>query len=107
MILIILHLGWTSVVAIFLSCFFMSIMYPTIFALGIRGLGEAHQARIFPDRHGHRRRRRAALRHGLAAQTYGVRYGFLMPLACFIYIALYAAFWPALEKLDTGHEVAD
>jgi fucose permease len=44
---------------------------------------------------------------GWLAQTYGVRYGFLMPLGCFVYIALYAAFWPALERLDKGHEVAD
>ena len=32
-------LGWLSVVCVFLSYFFMSIMFPTIFALGIFGLG--------------------------------------------------------------------
>jgi len=40
MLLIVLSLGWFSVAGLFLSFFFMSIMYPTIFALGIRGLGE-------------------------------------------------------------------
>ncbi len=107
MILIILHLGWISVAAIFLSCFFMSIMYPTIFALGIRGLGEHTKlgsslivmaivgGAILP------------FAMGWLAQTYGVRYGFLMPLGCFVYIALYAAFWPALEQLDSGHAVKD
>lgn len=107
MILLILHLGWISVAAIFLSCFFMSIMYPTIFALGIRGLGEHTKlgsslivmaivgGAVLP------------FAMGWLAQTYGVRYGFLMPLGCFVFIALYAAFWPALERLDTGHEVAD
>jgi hypothetical protein len=30
-----------------------------------------------------------------------------MPLICFLYVMFYAAFWPVLEKLDTGHEVAD
>ncbi|HEY8964953.1 MAG TPA: MFS transporter, partial [Candidatus Methylacidiphilales bacterium] len=39
MALILLHLGWISAAALFLSFFFMSIMYPTIFALGIHGLG--------------------------------------------------------------------
>ena len=32
--------GWGGLWTIFLSSFFMSIMYPTIFALGIEGLGE-------------------------------------------------------------------
>ncbi len=32
--------GWMGLWTIFLSSFFMSIMYPTIFALGIGGLGE-------------------------------------------------------------------
>jgi FHS family L-fucose permease-like MFS transporter len=31
--------GWVGLWAIFLTSFFMSIMFPTIFALGIRGLG--------------------------------------------------------------------
>ena len=40
MLLVILELGWTSVAALFVTYLFMSIMFPTIFALGIRGLGE-------------------------------------------------------------------
>ena len=39
MLLIFLKLGWLSVICVFLSYFFMSIMFPTIFALGIFGLG--------------------------------------------------------------------
>jgi MFS transporter, FHS family, L-fucose permease len=31
--------GWMGLWAIFATSFFMSVMYPTIFALGIRGLG--------------------------------------------------------------------
>jgi FHS family L-fucose permease-like MFS transporter len=107
MVLIILQLGWISVTALFLSCFFMSIMYPTIFALGIRGLGEHTKlgsslivmaivgGAIMP------------LLMGYLADIYGMRIGFVMPLGCFIYVTFYAAFWPALERLDTGHEVAD
>jgi MFS transporter, FHS family, L-fucose permease len=32
--------GWTSLIALYMVFFFMSIMFPTIFALGIKGLGE-------------------------------------------------------------------
>ena len=31
--------GWVGLWAIFLTSFFMSLMFPTIFALGIKGLG--------------------------------------------------------------------
>jgi FHS family L-fucose permease-like MFS transporter len=39
MLLVIANIGWVSVTALIVSFFFMSIMYPTNFALGIRGLG--------------------------------------------------------------------
>ncbi|HEY0256893.1 MAG TPA: hypothetical protein VGC39_05585, partial [Candidatus Methylacidiphilales bacterium] len=105
MLLIILRLGWVSVAALFLSCFFMSIMYPTIFALGIRGLGEHTKlgsslivmaivgGAIMP------------FLMGYLADTYAMRFGFIMPLICFVYVTFYAAFWPALERLDSGHAV--
>ena len=32
--------GWTAVSALWITSFFMSIMFPTIFALGVEGLGE-------------------------------------------------------------------
>jgi FHS family L-fucose permease-like MFS transporter len=32
--------GWTGAIALLLTSLFMSLMYPTIFALGIRGLGK-------------------------------------------------------------------
>jgi MFS transporter, FHS family, L-fucose permease len=34
------HPGWLGMWAIFLTSFFMSLMFPTIFAMGLRGLGE-------------------------------------------------------------------
>ena len=37
--LVVAGLGWLSVVALFSTYFFMSIMFPTIFALGIKDLG--------------------------------------------------------------------
>lgn len=36
----ILRPGWGGLIAVLLTSFFMSIMFPTIFALGIKGLGE-------------------------------------------------------------------
>jgi FHS family L-fucose permease-like MFS transporter len=36
----ILWTGWGGLIAVLLTSFFMSIMFPTIFALGIRDLGE-------------------------------------------------------------------
>lgn len=107
MILIIMHLGWISVFALFASCFFMSIMYPTIFALGIRGLGEHTKlgsslivmaivgGALMP------------FAMGWLADTYSMRIGFVMPLICFLYVMFYAAFWPALERIDSGHTVKD
>jgi len=35
----VLHPGWTGLWAILLTSFFMSLMFPTIFALGLKGLG--------------------------------------------------------------------
>jgi len=39
-----LKLGWVSVASVFLSYFFMSVMFPTIFALGISGSASAPSA---------------------------------------------------------------
>ncbi len=67
-----LKLGWASVACVFLSYFFMSIMFPTIFALGIFGLGERAKRASVVHRDGHRGwrhpaqgdgRRRRPLRH--------------------------------------------
>jgi FHS family L-fucose permease-like MFS transporter len=107
MAVIIAHQGWLSVAALFLSCFFMSIMYPTIFALGIRGLGEHTKfgsslivmaivgGALLPPL------------MGWLADIFSMRMAFAVPLICFLYVMFYAAYWPALERLDTGHAVAD
>jgi fucose permease len=44
---------------------------------------------------------------GKIADLYGMRMSFSMPLICFLYVMGYAAFWPSLERLDTGHDVKD
>jgi FHS family L-fucose permease-like MFS transporter len=82
--------------------FFMSIMFPTIFALGIRGLGEHTKfgsslivmsivgGAIAPPFMGH------------IADVASMRVGFFVPLICFALIAAYGALWPRLEAKDAG-----
>ena len=87
-------LGWISVACVFLSYFFMSIMFPTIFALGIFGLGSrAKQASsyivmaimggaILPKL------------MGAVADHYDMSRSFIVPMACFAYVAFYGFNWP-------------
>lgn len=103
--LVVLKLGWISVAAVFLSFFFMSIMFPTIFALGIYGLGvQAKKASAFivmaimggaimPKVMGH------------LGDVYNMSVGFLMPLGCFLVIAVYGYSWSTLSKAEGLHGV--
>ena len=89
-------LGWVSVGALFASFFFMSIMFPTIFALGIKGLGpQTKKASAFivmaivggavvP------------MLMGFIADRLSMRVGFVVPLICFAGIAAYGASWQRL-----------
>lgn len=92
--------GWLSVAGLFLSFFFMSITYPTIFSLGIHGLGEKTKigssfivqaivgGALMP------------FFMGWLADNWGMRIGFLMPLLCFIFITFYGTVWRKLEARD-------
>jgi FHS family L-fucose permease-like MFS transporter len=96
MALVVARLGWLSVGALFLSNFFMSIMFPTIFSLGIRGLGEdTKQASsfivmsigggaIFP------------VLNGWISGHFSMAVGFVVPLICFAVVAFYGAYWERL-----------
>jgi FHS family L-fucose permease-like MFS transporter len=93
---VIMKAGWVSVAAMFLTFFFMSIGFPTIFALGIHGLGaQAKKASAFivmailggaimPKLMGH-----VGDRHNMSI-------AFAVPLTCFALIALYGYLWPVL-----------
>jgi MFS transporter, FHS family, L-fucose permease len=95
--MVVMKLGWLSVAAVFLLFFFMSIGFPTIFALGIHGLGiQAKKAAallvmailggaIMPKLMGH------------LGDVYDMSIAFLMPLGCFVLITLYGIFWPRLS----------
>ncbi|MGB6691600.1 MAG: L-fucose:H+ symporter permease [Terracidiphilus sp.] len=84
--------GWLGVGCLIAVSFFMSTMFPTIFALGIDGLGTRTKtggAVIVMAIIGG-----AALTPlmGKIADTYNVAHAYLVPAACFVAIALYAAF---------------
>jgi fucose permease len=96
-------LGWLSVICVFLSYFFMSIMFPTIFALGIFGLGERAKgasAYIVMAIMGGAMLPKAM---GAVADRYDVSRGFIVPMVCFVVIALYGYCWPLLSKADSLH----
>jgi FHS family L-fucose permease-like MFS transporter len=82
--------GWVSLIALYGVFFFMSIMFPTIFALAIRSLGKHTKegasflvmavagGAVFPPI------------MGAVADTYGMATGFLVPIPLFIFILYYA-----------------
>jgi MFS transporter, FHS family, L-fucose permease len=96
--LIFCKLGWISVVCLFLSYFFMSIMFPTIFALGIFGLGPRTKkassfivmaimgGAMLPKLMGH-----------IADKT-DISHGFIVPLFCFAFVAFYGFSWARLSR---------
>jgi FHS family L-fucose permease-like MFS transporter len=111
MFVIVAKLGWISVAAVFLSFFFMSIMFPTIFSLGIFGLGErsklASSFIVMAIMGG------AVLPKvmGAIGDAEGMSAGYVVPAVCFMAIALYGFFWTKLSgsgglsgvKLGSGH----
>ncbi|MFV0605783.1 MAG: sugar MFS transporter [Niabella sp.] len=84
------HLGWVSLIALYGVFFFMSIMFPTIFALAIKGLGPQTKkgasflvmavagGALFPPI------------MGAISDVYGMSKGFFVPIPLFIYILYYA-----------------
>jgi len=100
--LIIAKLGWISVGCVFLSYFFMSIMFPTIFALGIHGLGGQSKKKasafivmsitggaLMPKFMGH------------LGDVYNMSVSFAMPLVCFGLVALYGFTWSKLSQSES------
>jgi FHS family L-fucose permease-like MFS transporter len=89
--------GKLGMYAMFGTFFFMSVMFPTIFALGIRGLGDHTKlgsSLIVMSIVGGAI---AAPFMGHIADTSSMRAGFVVPLVCFVFIAIYGAIWQKLE----------
>lgn len=98
--------GKVGMYAMFASFFFMSVGFPTIFALGIRGLGEHTKfgsslivmsivgGAIAPPFMGH------------IADVRSMRAGFVVPLICFVFVALYGFIWARLSMQDAASDAA-
>ena len=84
--------GWAGLCAIFLTSFFMSVMFPTIFALGLKGLGVHTKlggsllvmaiigGAIFTPM------------MGLISQKFDLAVAYLVPWVAYVFIAYYALF---------------
>jgi len=91
-------LGWTSVVALIAVSFFMSIQFPTIFALGVRNLGAQTKrggafivmaivgGAIVP------------YFMGMLADARGTAMSYLIPAACFAFVAWYGRYGACTES---------
>jgi len=93
--------GKVGLYAMFGTFFFMSVMFPTIFALGIRGLGDYTKlgsSLIVMSIVGGAI---AAPFMGHIADLHSMRTGFVVPLICFAFIALYGATWARFSRLDS------
>jgi MFS transporter, FHS family, L-fucose permease len=100
MALVVAGLGWVSVVALFSTYFFMSVMFPTIFALGIDGLGPLTKkgssilvmsiagGAIIP------------MFMGWIADVSTMAIGFIIPLCCFGYIVFFGLKGFKVKKPD-------
>src|ERR1019366_5838532 len=94
--------GTLGLYAMLGTFFFMSVMFPTIFALGIRGLGDYTKlgsSLIVMSIVGGAI---AAPFMGHIADTRSMRAGFVVPLVCFVLIALYGFVWQKLEAKDSA-----
>jgi FHS family L-fucose permease-like MFS transporter len=92
--------GKTGLYAMFATFFFMSVGFPTIFALGIRGLGDYTKlgsSLIVMSIVGGAI---AAPFMGHIADLHSMRTGFIVPLVCFVFVAVYGLMWSRLFRLD-------
>lgn len=92
--------GMVTVYVVILICFFMSIMFPTIFALGIQGIGSDTEygssllimsivgGAIFPRL------------FGLISDSMGnIQLGYVVPLVCFVVVAYFG--WTSIARRES------
>jgi len=90
MIFVVLGLGWLSIIAIYLTYFCMSIMFPTIFALGIKDLGgltkKGSSFLVMMVAGG----AVCPMFMGWIADVSRMALGFIVPMICFAFIVFFA-----------------
>ena len=88
--IVVMRLGWISVIALFSTYFFMSVMFPTIFAMGLKGLGpltkKAASFLVMAVAGG----AFCPPIMGFVADHSDMSVAFIIPTACFAFIAYYA-----------------
>lgn len=86
MAVVLAGLGWLSVSALFITYFFMSIMFPTIFVLGLKGLGpltkKASSFLVMAIVGG----AVCPMLMGYIADQSAMQWGFAVPLVCFLFV---------------------
>jgi FHS family L-fucose permease-like MFS transporter len=94
--------NWVGVICILLTSFFMSIMFPTIFALGLKGMGDktktAGSFLVMAILGG------AALTKamGVLRDAAGLQIAYLVPVACFAAVGVYAWLWAERRGADVN-----
>ncbi|MFZ4260504.1 L-fucose:H+ symporter permease [Sphingobacterium sp. HJSM2_6] len=106
-IVVFLNIGWISVIALFSTYFFMSIMFPTIFALGVSNLGtltkKGSSFLVMAVAGG----AFCPPLMGLIADHSNMATGFIIPVLCYVVIAIFAQ-WGVGKvegKLDMSNPV--
>jgi L-fucose:H+ symporter permease len=93
-IVAVVHPGWFGAMCLLTTSLFMSIMFPTIFALGLKGMGEktktAGSLLVMAILGG------AALTKvmGILADRHGLQAAYLIPILCFAGVGLYGMLVP-------------
>lgn len=89
MLTVMAGLGWASVSALFITYFFMSIMFPTIFVLGLKNLGsltkKASSFLVMAIVGG----ALCPMLMGYIADQSAMQWGFGVPLLCFVFVFFY------------------
>ena len=89
MVVVIMGLGEISIIALIVTYFFMSVMYPTIFALGIKDLGQqvsrASSILVMAIVGG----ALCPMLMGYIADIYSMSVGFYVPLVGFLIILIF------------------
>ena len=95
----VLFFNWFGLWAIFLTSFFMSVMFPTIFALGIEGLGRNTKiggslivmsivggAVLTP------------MMGWISQVSHHIALAYTIPLGCYCFVAIYSLMWRHLQR---------
>jgi len=97
----VLHPSWLGIWCVFLTSFFMSVMFPTIFALGLKGLGPNTKlggsllvmaivgGAVLTPAMGY-----------ISVQTHSLALSYSVPLLAYVIIALYS-FWGSQRRTST------